>query len=218
MNFYTLYFLRHGESVGNAEGYYQGQQEFQLTRRGRNQVRRLISRWQVDGTHIDQIITSPLARAKDTAEMIADTMGCPVEIDPDWRERDMGMLTGIKRQSADDVILRPEFFTPYDNMAGTGEGNWALYLRAGRAIHRILKRQPARYLIVSHGGILNQALHVVLGMTPQASGQGVHFRFVNTAFATVHYDPSRHKWVVWGLNDFTHLAVKDFDLDEEEES
>ena len=55
-------------------------------------------------------------------------------------------------------------------------------------------------------------------MTPQASGQGVHFRFVNTAFTTVYYDPAFHKWVVWGLNDFTHLAVRDFDLNEEEDS
>jgi len=218
MNFFTLMFLRHGESVGNAEGYYQGQKDFQLTRRGRNQVKRLVSRWQVDGNHIDQIITSPLVRAKDTAEIISKALGCPIEVDPDWSERDMGLLSGIKWQSADEVIPKPEFFTPYENMAETGEGNWSLYLRAGRAIHHILQRPPARYLIVSHGGILNQALHVVFGMTPQASGQGVHFRFVNAAFATVHYDPSRHKWVVWGLNDFTHLAVRDFDLDEDEES
>lgn len=73
-------------------------------------------------------------------------------------------------------------------------------------------------MIVSHGGILNQAMHVIFGITPQANGQGVHFRFVNTAFATVYYEPDRHKWVVWGLNDFTHLAVKNIDLDEDEES
>lgn len=218
MNFFTLIFLRHGESVGNAEGYYQGQKDYPLTSRGRNQIKRLISRWQVDGTHIDKIITSPLIRSKETAEMIGETLGCPVEQDADWRERDMGLLTGVLRQSPDSIYPRPEFFTPYENMAETGEGNWALYLRAGRAIHRILQQPPARYLIISHGVILNQALHVVLGMTPQASGQGVHFRFVNAAFATVYYDPSKHKWVVWGLNDFTHLAVKDFDLDEEEES
>jgi 2,3-bisphosphoglycerate-dependent phosphoglycerate mutase len=103
-------------------------------------------------------------------------------------------------------------------MAETGEGNWALFLRAGKAIQSILQKPLGRYLVVSHGGILNQALHVVFGITPQASGQGVHFRFVNTAFATVYYEPDKHKWVVWGLNDLTHLAVKDFDLDDEEES
>ena len=218
MKFFTLILLRHAESVGNAEGYYQGQQDFPLTKRGRSQVRRLISRWQVDGTRIDSIITSPLERAKGTARMICEAFNCPLEVDENWRERDMGLLTGVKRKEAEKVSPKPEFFTPYDHMAGTGEGNWELYLRAGTAVQAILERPPARYLIVSHGGILNQALHVVLGMTPQASGQGVHFRFVNTAFSTVYYAPSQHKWVVWGLNDFTHLAVKDVDLDEEEES
>lgn len=218
MPFFTLLFLRHAESVGNAQGYYQGQKDFPLTERGENQVRRLITRWQADGTRIDQVITSPLARAKDTAIRICEALGCPLSEDQDWQERDIGVLTGVKREAAERVYPKPAFFTPYDSLGVTGEGDWALYLRAGRAIQRILKRPPARYLIVSHGGILNQAMHVVFGMTPQAAGQGVHFRFVNTAFSTVHYDPGRHKWVVWGLNDFTHLAVRDFDLDEEEES
>jgi 2,3-bisphosphoglycerate-dependent phosphoglycerate mutase len=218
MNFYTLIFLRHAESVGNAEGYYQGQEDYPLTKRGISQVRRLIARWQADGSRLDHVITSPLKRAKNTAEMICEAFGYSMEEDSDWRERDMGLLTGLKRENAEDVYPKPEFFTPFDHMGETGEGNWELYLRAGKAIHKILQRPPGRYLVVSHGGILNQALHVTFGMTPQAGGQGVHFRFVNTAFATVHYQPAKYKWVVWGLNDFTHLAVRDFDLDEEEES
>ncbi|HCU57431.1 MAG TPA: hypothetical protein DF984_04260, partial [Anaerolineaceae bacterium] len=175
-------------------------------------------RWQADGTQIDQVITSPLQRAAGTAEMICQTFNCPLEIDPDWRERDIGRLTGLKLGEADSVYPKPDFFTPYDDMGKTGEGDWALYLRAGKAIQRILRKPPARYVIVSHGGILNKAIHVVLGITPQANGQGVHFRFVNTAFATVYYEPDQHKWVVWGVNDFTHLAFKNVDLDEDEES
>jgi len=218
MEFFTLTFLRHAESAGNAQGYYQGQKDYPLTARGNNQVRKLISRWQADGTCIDQVITSPLIRARDTAKAISDAFGCPMIEDEDWRERDIGILSGVRREDAEKVYPKPAFFTPYDAMGVTGEGDWALYLRAGRAIHKILKRPPARYLIVSHGGILNQAMHVIFGMTPQASGQGVHFRFVNTAFSRVFYDPNKHKWVVWGLNDFTHLAVRGFDLEEEEES
>lgn len=218
MNIYTLIFLRHGESLGNLKGFYQGQKDYPLTPRGKDQVRRLISRWQLDGTKIDHVISSPLKRALDTAEMVGEAFGCPVDVDNKWRERDMGSLTGIHRRDAGTVNHMQKFFTPYDSIGETGEGNWALFLRAGQAIHAILQRPPARYLIVSHGGILNQALHVIFGMTPQANGQGTHFRFVNTAFSTIHYDPAQYKWLVWGLNDFTHLAVRDFDLEEEEES
>ncbi|MFN2303273.1 MAG: histidine phosphatase family protein [Anaerolineales bacterium] len=218
MNNYTLIFLRHAESVGNADGYYQGQKDYALTRHGKNQVKKLITRWQADGTRIDQVITSPLIRAKETAQKICEAFGYPLDEDHDWQERNLGLLTGLKDEEAQTVFPKPDFFTPFDSMGQTGEGNWALYLRAGRAIHRVLQRPPARYLIVSHGGILNQAMHVVLGIAPQANDQGVHFRFVNTAFATVYYEPDKFKWVVWGLNDFTHLAIKDFEMDEEEES
>ncbi len=213
---FTLTFLRHAESVGNAEGYYQGQKDYPLTKRGKDQVRRLISRWQMDGTRFEKVISSPLARAKHTAEMICQCFNCPLEFDEAWRERDMGFLTGMKWEEAKITRPKPSFFTPFDNMGDTGEGNWELYLRAGKAIHKILQQPPARYLIVSHGGILNQAMHVIFGMTPQAAGQGVHFRFINSAFAKVYYEPDKHKWVVWGMNDFTHLAVKDFEIDEEE--
>jgi probable phosphoglycerate mutase len=218
MNFFTLIFLRHAESVGNAEGYYQGQKDFPLSKRGENQVKKLIARWKADGTRIDHVITSPLTRAKQTSQMICEAFGCRFDEDPDWQERDLGLLTGVKREQAETVFPKPDFFTPFDSMGQTGEGNWALYLRAGKALHRVLQRPPARYLIVSHGGILNQVMHIVLGIAPQANDQGVHFRFVNAAFATVYYEPDKFKWVVWGLNDFTHLAIRDFEIDEEEES
>ena len=150
--------------------------------------------------------------------MISKAFDLPLIEDEDWRERDVGLLTGVRRIDSEKVYPKPAFFTPYDSMAKTGEGDWALYLRAGRAIFDVVLSLPPSPSFVSHGGILNQALHVVFGMTPQANGQGVHFRFVNAAFSTVYYDPDFHKWVVWGLNDFTHLAVRDFDLNEEEES
>ncbi|MBK8784770.1 MAG: hypothetical protein IPO22_23960, partial [Anaerolineales bacterium] len=52
----------------------------------------------------------------------------------------------------------------YDPRHGSdGEGDWELFLRAGQALHSLLKREPARYLIVSHGGLLNQVMHAVVG-------------------------------------------------------
>ena len=205
MSTYTLTLLRHGESVGNAEGYYQGQYDFPLTERGRAQTRRLISRWRADGTQFDQVIASPLIRARETAEMIAEALNVPVQFDPDWKERNNGVLAGVKREIADQRYPKPDFFNPYENLGETGEGNFELFLRAGRAIQRILQMPPARYLIVSHGGTLNQALNVMMGIAPQANGQGIQFRFGNTAISTFQYEPESHRWVVLGINDFTHL-------------
>jgi len=205
MSTYTLMLLRHGESVGNAEDYNQGQYDFPLTERGRAQTRRLISRWQADGTQFDQVIASPLVRARETAEMIAEALDVPVQFDPDWKGRDKGVLAGVKREIADQRYPKPDFFNPYENFGETGEGNFELFLRAGRAVQRILQMPPARYLIVSHSSTLNQALNVMMGIAPQANGQGIQFRFGNTAFSTLQYEPESHRWVVLGINDFTHL-------------
>ncbi len=56
MNIYKITLLRHGESVGNAEGYYQGQYDFPLTDAGRDQVQKLVARWRAEGVQFDQII------------------------------------------------------------------------------------------------------------------------------------------------------------------
>jgi len=206
MNIFSITLLRHGESVGNAEGYYQGQYDFPLTERGREQTRRLISRWLDEETQFDQIIASPLQRARDTAEMIATALDVPVQFDPDWKERDNGVLGGLKREIADQQYPKPDFFTPFDNIGGTGEGDFELFLRAGRAIHSLLQMPPARYLVVSHGGTLNQALNIVMGISQHANGQGIQFRFGNTSVSTLQYDPANHKWVILGLNDTSHLV------------
>ena len=42
---YHVTFLRHGESVGNAEDRFQGHADFPLTEKGRTQARSLADRW-----------------------------------------------------------------------------------------------------------------------------------------------------------------------------
>ena len=64
---YKFVFLRHGESVGNAEARWQGQSDYALTERGRAQAQALAKRWKSEGVKFNLIIASPLVRAKETA-------------------------------------------------------------------------------------------------------------------------------------------------------
>ena len=137
---------------------------------------------------------------------MATALGVSIQYEPLWKERDNGVLGGLKHEVADQKYPKPDFFTPYDNIGQTGEGNFELYLRAGQAIHKLLHMPPARYLIVSHGGTLNQALYIVMGIAHQANGQGTQFKFGNTSITRLRYDPERHIWSVLGLNDCTHLG------------
>jgi broad specificity phosphatase PhoE len=201
---YNFVFLRHGESVGNAESRWQGQSNYPLTEKGRAQSRALADRWKSEGVKFDLVVSSPLARAKETAEIVASALNIKVEFDPVWLERDIGEMEGL---TAEEVHRRPQppFTTPYDPVGGDGEGDWALFLRAGQALHDLLKRPAGSYLIVSHGGLLNQLMHAIVGVAPHADPSGVRFRFENTSFARVIYFPHQHRWAIDAVNDRAHL-------------
>ena len=201
---YSFVFLRHGESIGNAESRWQGQSDYALTDKGRRQASALAERWKSEGVNFDLVIASPLVRAKETAEIITSALNAKLEIDPILLERDIGEMEGL---TADEVRKRPQppYVTPYDSIGGEGEGDWALFLRAGQALHDLVRRSPGSYLIVSHGGLLNQLMNAIIGIAPHVDPSGVRFRFENTAFARVIYFPHQHRWAIDTVNDRAHL-------------
>src|SRR5512134_2837155 len=92
---FTFVFLRHGESIGNAEARWQGQSDYALTEKGRAQARALAERWQAEGMKFDLILASPLVRAKETAEIVASALSANVELDPILMERNVGEMSGL---------------------------------------------------------------------------------------------------------------------------
>jgi len=201
---YNFVFLRHGESIGNAESRWQGQSDYALTERGRAQARALAERWKSEAAKFDLIVSSPLVRAKETAEIIASALGAKIELDPLLLERNIGEMEGLTMEEV-RKIPQPPYITPYDPIGGEGEGDWALFLRAGQALHDLVLRPPGSYLIVSHGGLLNQLMNAIIGIAPHVDPSGVRFRFENTAFARVIYFPYQHRWVIDTVNDRAHL-------------
>lgn len=201
---YEITFLRHGESVGNADGYFQGQSDFPLTQAGLSQAQALAQRWVEEKVKFDMIVSSPLSRARQTAEIIASALNAPVVLDEMWMERDNGSLAGLKFDEGRKKYPLPDFSNIYQPFAETGEGDWELYLRAGHAVHKLLSRPAGRILVVSHGGLLNQVMYTIMGITPQANYSGTRFRFENTGFATFVYYPNEHRWQVDTINDHSH--------------
>jgi broad specificity phosphatase PhoE len=81
----VLILVRHGESVANAQGLLLGRTDVELTVAGRlqaEQARALVY------DPVAEVRTSPLRRARDTAELLA--LGPPIEIDERWIEVDYG--------------------------------------------------------------------------------------------------------------------------------
>jgi broad specificity phosphatase PhoE len=108
-----LYFARHGESQANVDQAFSGiHRPAPLTELGRRQAREAGRRIIDRAIHIDQMISSPLDRAYETAEIIASTLGLdPAGILLDSRliEYDVGELAGrsTKGISAAQLIGAP---------------------------------------------------------------------------------------------------------------
>jgi len=210
-----LTLLRHAESEGNILNLFIGQDDPSLTENGRRQARALAQRWASDGVGFDKIIASPLARARETAGIIAAELGLPVETDPLWMEQDFGEWNPARVPDIMRDPNTPKYFTPYDRPGRTGETRMETYLRAGQAIHNLLDRSPAlgapalsttgRYLIVAHGVILNMVLYFAFGIPCHPSSEGPWFAFHHTSFATLTYTPERYRWHLIRLNDHRHL-------------
>ncbi|MFO3795849.1 MAG: histidine phosphatase family protein [Anaerolineales bacterium] len=193
-------FLRHAESVGNAEGRFQGWADYPLSPRGLEQVQELAQKWVVEKREFDLCISSPLQRARQTAEVLAQALHLRIEFDPDWRELNNGRHAGLSQEELSAQGGLPPILTPYTHYGETGESRWELFLRAGRALQRLLDHPPGRYLIVAHGGSLNMALYAILNIPLQFQHSGPRFSFGNLGFAEIDYDPSRHRWKFKNFN------------------
>src|SRR5699024_8930730 len=89
-----LLLIRHGESVWNADGRWQGQADPPLTELGRLQAREAAT----SIGHVDAVVTSDLERAAETGAIIARELGVDhLATEQALRERDAGPLSGLTR-------------------------------------------------------------------------------------------------------------------------
>src|SRR3954470_12262051 len=89
----SLLLVRHGQSVWNADGRWQGQADPPLSALGEQQAVEAANR--LDG--IDAVWTSDLVRAARTADLLAHELGVDVVVDARWRERHAGEWQGHTR-------------------------------------------------------------------------------------------------------------------------
>ena len=90
-----FYFLRHGETDVNRQGLVAGRQDVPMNETGRRQA--LAAAERLAGRGIDAIYSSPLARARATADCIAASLDLPVIEIAELAERGWGELEGKAR-------------------------------------------------------------------------------------------------------------------------
>ena len=88
-----LLLVRHGETIWNAEGRFQGQTDLPLSPRGRRQAAALAPVIATQMVHA--LYASDLQRAWETASILAAPLGLPVQQEPRWREMAFGAWEGL---------------------------------------------------------------------------------------------------------------------------
>ena len=178
-----LCFVRHGQTFANIDKVWHGQTDTELTAEGYEQTRRL-GAYFPQYLRADVIYTSPLQRARITAEAIASVFNLTVIHDPRLMEFDLGDWEGkrfadlvTEGDVLEQIIHNPDFTAP------NGESQNIVKQRIVAAVDEIAAKHPNdNVIIVAHGVTISIALaHYLDGNTTLWPKYGKH----NTAFTEI---------------------------------
>lgn len=198
--------VRHGSTVGNDRGLLHGRTDIPLATAGHSQARRVADQLRRTGA-IDAIYTSPLIRARTTAEQIAAAAGLSARIDPDLREFDFGDLEGVpfdqlqsRYPDAYVSMLEPE---GYDRPFPNGESRKSMHERVSLSLERInSENQSGRVVVVAHLIVIATAMaHLTSGDPDDA----ISFLVENCSISRLRLNGSNQAEILQ-LNDVSHLS------------
>lgn len=156
----VLTLIRHGETPANTGGVWHGSIDTPLSDRGHEQARRVGKHLVDSSLSYHHIYSSPLQRARYTAEAIAAELGLEINQDPGLTEFDLGSWEGKtylelhQEYRLWDHMKEDPDFAPHG-----GESPKQVVDRYVDALRRIAYAHPGQQVIVvGHGGALSMAL------------------------------------------------------------
>ncbi|MGW2153357.1 bifunctional RNase H/acid phosphatase [Nonomuraea sp. NPDC001699] len=166
----SLLLLRHGETPLSVERRFSGLGDAELTANGLAQAAAAAERLSREPYRPEVIVSSPLRRARQTAEAVAQRTGLDVEVDEDLREADFGAWEGhtfteVQRQWPDELAA---WLAGPDTAPPGGESFATAARRVQAAGERLVERYEGKtVLAVSHVTpikmLLREALTAPLG-------------------------------------------------------
>ncbi len=162
-----FYILRHGQTQGNASFTFQGRLDYPLDEVGLAQAR-AVGAWLAE-KRIDAIVSSPQARAAQTASIVAEACGmaAPLLL-PSLIEVDVGIFTGIDADTA--RVRHPDVFARFQYMSWDAvpeaEHSTSMYLRAVASwikMRELVEGGARNIVCVSHGGLIQWLIRSTFG-------------------------------------------------------
>lgn len=159
--------IRHGSTDAMKHVLCGRMPDVHLNELGLQQARQLANSLK-DNCGVDEVISSPLERTVETAEIIAAETGAQLQVDNGWIELNYGDWTG----ESINKIRGLDSWDRYNQSRSTsmppgGESLTQVQARALDALQRILSRGVEAALtiaIVSHGDVIRALLALVLGI------------------------------------------------------
>jgi probable phosphoglycerate mutase len=201
-----LFVIRHGETAWNLATRIQGHIDIPLNDTGR---------WQADCVaqalaeeRVDAVYSSDLARARCTAEAIAEAAQLPLQLDTTLRERHFGRLEGLTQEEvAAQWPLEAQRWRAREPGYGPegGETLQAFYDRSVGALTRLASRHLGQTIVVvAHGGVLDcfyrAANHVAIEV-PRS------WKITNASINRLLYSPEGFSMVAWADNSHLEAAL-----------
>jgi probable phosphoglycerate mutase len=196
----NLYLIRHGRQNSTLCNI-----DVELSEEGRLQADLLRER--LNSYPIDALYSSNLIRARQTAEIINESLLLPHMIREELSEISFGLLTGhtesyIEEHFADFRAEQKKLIEdiPYPE----GENGTSVYERSMPIIQEIVQSGKKNIVVVTHGGTIRVLLAALFG-----KNQARRFLFgvslENTGITQLVYNPQYDRFYLQRFNDYAHL-------------
>ena len=197
-----IYLIRHGQTLWNLDHRFQGKTNTPLTAQGRLEAEELANR--LERIPFETVFSSPLDRAKETAQIIAKAQNTPFSVKDTFCEISFGEWEGYTYNEIKTFTpwIDEWFLDPSSHKIPQGDDLTVEMARLRNVLVDLGHQyQNKRIAIVAHAGILRLALLCSLGLP-----LSYYCRFVlsNTSFTVLQYDENVFKLAV--LNDYSHLS------------
>ncbi|MHA1228067.1 MAG: histidine phosphatase family protein [Candidatus Hodarchaeales archaeon] len=206
-----LFLVRHGESTGNKNKIYQGHKDYPLSEKGKEQAIALRERMIKKGITPNEIYSSDLSRASQTADIINEVFNVPIYKYSGLRELDLGIYSGKHASEikalGDNVIGK--FFDDYSLKIPEGESINDMIKRIEIAFREIISRHENysngnQILIVAHGGTLFHILDSILKIFKPPANQW----FDNCKMQEINRNPDGS----WIIESFNEVPIQSLEL------
>jgi len=199
-----LYFVRHGESEANLlHEFSNSGRKHPLTEKGLTQARALAQTLAgLEGPPVEQVYTSPVLRAVQTAQIVAESLGVPLEITEALREWNVGIFEGtdsptgweLHRQVQEDWFVHRQL----DHKMPGGESFLEIRDRFVPFIEKLVRqgRPDQAVVLVSHGGLYGAMLPAILDNVDYALVARLGFPY--TCIVVAESSPDGLRCIAWG--------------------